>query len=284
MSDLAADGPVLAADGRPLKESLRRALRAQRIRALLLIAPLLLFVVVSFLMPIGAMLFRSVENDIVPDTLPRTIAALQDWDYASGELPGEAVYAALAADLQIAFDEKTHTQVGRRLNYENPGISSMFRKSGRPASRLDLVADAPIKEKIIDIDEGWADPEVWRTIKAYSGRYTTGYYLSAVDGILTPDGPQLKEPDQRVNQKLLLRTLGLSVFITVCTLVLGYPVAWLLANIKARTANLLMILVLLPFWTSLLVRTSAWKILLQEQGVINDILVTDWWPMTTGCR
>jgi putative spermidine/putrescine transport system permease protein len=46
-----------------------------------------------------------------------------------------------------------------------------------------------------------------------------------------------------------------------------------LATLPMRTSNVLMILVLLPFWTSLLVRTSAWKVLLQNQGVINDFLV-----------
>ena len=76
----AADGPMLAADGRPLKASLRRALRAQKLRSLMLIAPLLIFVLVTFLFPIGDMLFRSVENQIVPETLPRTVEALQDWD------------------------------------------------------------------------------------------------------------------------------------------------------------------------------------------------------------
>jgi len=55
---------------------------------------------------------------------------------------------------------------------------------------------------------------------------------------------------------------------------LGYPVAFLLSHLPTRTSNLLMILVLLPFWTSLLVRTSAWKVLLQQEGVINDVLVT----------
>ncbi|HBG98375.1 MAG: ABC transporter permease [Rhodobacteraceae bacterium] len=273
MTDAAIDGPVLSADGRPLKQSLRRSLRRQQWRAILLIAPLFVFVLVSFLMPIGSMLFRSVENDIVPDTLPLTVAALQDWDYASGEPPGEPVYAAMAADLQAAFEEKTHTQVGRRLNYETPGVSSIFRKSGRPVSRWDLAEDGPFRDRFIDIDADWGDPEVWRTIKSYGGRYTTGYYLAAIDGELTPEGPRLKEPDQRVNQKLLWRTLWLSAFITFCTFALGYPVAWLMANIRERTANLLLILVLLPFWTSLLVRTSSWKILLQEQGVINDFAV-----------
>jgi putative spermidine/putrescine transport system permease protein len=65
----------------------------------------------------------------------------------------------------------------------------------------------------------------------------------------------------------------MSLVITFSCIILGYPVAWLLANLPMRQANLLMILVLLPFWTSLLVRTSAWKVMLQQQGVINDILV-----------
>lgn len=72
----AENGPVLAADGTPLKRSLNRALRAQKIRALMLIAPLLLFVLISFIAPIGDMLFRSVENQIVRDTMPRTVTAL----------------------------------------------------------------------------------------------------------------------------------------------------------------------------------------------------------------
>jgi putative spermidine/putrescine transport system permease protein len=56
-------------------------------------------------------------------------------------------------------------------------------------------------------------------------------------------------------------------------ILLGYPIAFLLATLPMRTSNVLMILVLLPFWTSLLVRTSAWKVLLQNQGVVNDFLV-----------
>jgi putative spermidine/putrescine transport system permease protein len=97
--------------------------------------------------------------------------------------------------------------------------------------------------------------------------------MAAFDAERTIEGVQMKDPDQRIYQKLMIRTLWLSALITFCTLVIGYPVAWLLADLPLRTSNLLMILVLLPFWTSLLVRTSAWKILLQEQGVINDIWI-----------
>src|SRR5262249_51925268 len=57
------------------------------------------------------------------------------------------------------------------------------------------------------------------------------------------------------------------------TLLLGFPLAYLLAQLPPRTSNLLMILVLVPFWTSLLVRTTAWVVLLQSEGPINDLLI-----------
>ncbi|WP_412552761.1 ABC transporter permease [Shimia sp. MIT1388] len=273
MSDSTQTGPMLAADGTPLKKSLNRALRMQKIRALALITPLLAFVLLTFIIPIGQMLFRSVENDIVANTLPKTVIALQDWDAASGEAPDEAVYAALAADLYVASNAKTHTRVGSRLNYETPGISSLFRKAGRKAKKWDVENDGPYKEKFIDIAKGWGDPNVWRTIQTYSPKYTNGYFLNAADMQKGPDGAEIRPENERIYFTLFKRTLIMSLAITAACIALAYPVAWLLANLPSAKANLLMILVLLPFWTSLLVRTSAWKVMLQQQGVINDVLV-----------
>ena len=65
----------------------------------------------------------------------------------------------------------------------------------------------------------------------------------------------------------------MSLAITILCLILGYPIAHLIAHAPARRANLLLALVLVPFWTSLLVRTTSWIVLLQTQGVINDLLV-----------
>ncbi len=269
--DVAASGPMLAADGTPLKVSLARALRAQKLRALMLIAPLLVFIVLSFILPIGDMLFRSVENQIVRDTIPKTVEALADWDPSTGEAPGEEVFAALHDDLVIAVEEKSHTRLGSRLNYQNPGISSLFRKSGRGIEDMDPAV--PYKAQFIDIDDDWGDIDVWRTFKNYSGAYTSGYFLNAVDMELTVDGPKTVPENERIYIKLFLRTLALSLAITFTCLLLGYPIAWLMANLPLRTSNLIMILVLLPFWTSLLVRTASWKVLLQQEGVINDLLV-----------
>ncbi|MEW9919775.1 ABC transporter permease [Marimonas sp. MJW-29] len=350
---------MLAADGRPLKASLNRALRRQKLRALALIAPLLIFILLSFVMPIADMLFRSVENQIVSETLPRTTEALEDWDAADGTIPDEPVFAALYTDIVLANEYKTHTRLGSRLNYELTGISSLFRKSGRGVGRFDtdayteffqktdpayadpaqwaawmaddavrdalpLTADAydawarvlvevenddpaaeepwdfvyaalyrdaangaalpvavdvsavepvSLKAQFEDIDDDWLDPEVWQTIKIYAPDYTSGYFLNSVDLMKSPDGIEPRPENEQIYITLFIRTMIMSLAIMGMCVLLGYPIAWLLANLPDRTANLLMILVLLPFWTSLLVRTSAWKVLLQQQGVINDTLV-----------
>jgi len=266
----AQSGPMLAADGTPLKASLARALRRQKLRALMLIAPLLIFILLTFIAPIADMLFRSVENKIVPNTIPLTVEALEDWDSASGEAPGEAVFAALAADLKVAVAAKSHTRLGSRLNYERPGISSLFRKTGRKVKKL---KEGNYREQFLEIHKGWGDVGNWETIKRLSGKYTASYFLSSVDAKSGEDGIEMKPADEQIYLFLLKRTMILSITITTTCLLFGYPIAWLLANLKVRTSNLLMILVLLPFWTSLLVRTSAWIVLLQQQGVINDLLV-----------
>ena len=268
-----SDKILLSADGRPLKQSLSRSLRQQKIRALLLVAPLLIFIFVAFIMPIVSMLSRSVENDLVSKTLPQTVQALQSWDALSGELPSEPVYAAFALDIQNAAKAKVHTKVGLRLNYEKSGIASLFKKTARKAKKWDIQNDGPFKDKLIKVHKGWGEIEVWKTLKTHSPRYTSGYFLNAIDMRKTAEGADFQPEDKTILIKLFQRTLIMSLIITFSCILLGYPVAWLLANLPMRQANLLMILVLLPFWTSLLVRTSAWKVMLQQQGVINDILV-----------
>ena len=79
--------------------------------------------------------------------------------------------------------------------------------------------------------------------------------------------------DKWMYGSLLLRSIRMSATVTFINIMLAYPIAYLLSTVKTKTSNMLIILVLLPFWTSLLVRTSSWIALLQKEGVINDILV-----------
>ncbi|MCP5013183.1 MAG: ABC transporter permease [Aestuariibacter sp.] len=261
-------------DGTPLKVALSRTLRYRKRTALLLVAPLFLFVTVTFLFPIFDMLSRSVDNKIMHQVLPQTTALLGEWDDSTGELPDEAVFKALVLEGQAAAKEKTINKVGKRLNYETSGMSSLWRKTGRKLLRFD-----PEKLKtnytdvILGIDKKWKRIEIWQLIKRESANYTASYYYAAVDSQMTSAGLGFKAENKQIYLKLFERTLYMSSLITFLTVLLGYPIAFLLASLKTRTSNLLMILVLLPFWTSLLVRTSAWIALLQKEGVINDFLV-----------
>ena len=261
---------MTTADGIPLKVSLARANARARRRSFLLVLPLLAFLTVTFALPILDMLYRSIEDSVIPKTLPNTVEALKAWDPESGELPPESVYAAMVEDLKTGYEDKTLGSAGRRLNYDITGMSSLFRKSGRRAKRL----EAPFKESLVAVDDAWGEIPTWRLIKRESDLLTASYFLAAVDMRYTPEGDIAPQPDyQQIYLKLFWRTLWLSTVITALCVVLGYPVAYLMATLPLRTSNLLMVLVLLPFWTSLLVRTTSWIALLQTQGVLNDLMV-----------
>ena len=103
---------------------------------------------------------------------------------------------------------------------------------------------------------------------------TSLFVLAALDLRRSAGGEFLSAPaDEKIFVQVLFRTFSIATAVTILCLVLGYPLAYVLASLPTRTANMLLVLVLLPFWTSLLVRTSAWIVLLQHEGVINSALL-----------
>ena len=271
MSLAAAADALSPAEIAAVKAGYARAQRRAKFRALLLVAPLFAFILITFLLPIASMLSRSWQNDIVADTLPQTAPLLAQWD---GEgLPGGAVFSAMLADIRVGAKEKTITRLGQRLNYEVSGVSSLFRKTARRAPRIPDGANA--REALIGIDKRWGEAVIWRTIRRFLPRATAGYYFGGFDFGYDPqaDAFAFRGEEQRIYLRLFGRTMALSLLITILTFLLGYPLAFLLAQLPSRVGNLLLILVLLPFWTSLLVRTTSWIVLLQQQGVVNDFLV-----------
>ena len=268
-ADTADNGVVLAADGRPLKDSLNRALRKNRMRAVMLVAPLLLFVLFSFLIPIFNMTLRSVDNWHVGTLMPATTAALATWD--GKDIPEESVFAALVVDLQAGAKSRQIGKVGTRLNYEKSGMRSMTTSSARKSKKL---TSGPYKAKVLKMHKKWKDLETWTVIKRNTAPYTVGYYLNALDMKYDKTGEIVMQPEnRRIYGKLFWRTFAISLAITMICVVLAYPISFLLATLPLRYSNLLMIFVLLPFWTSLLVRTTAWIAMLQSQGVLNDLFV-----------
>ncbi|MES2336451.1 MAG: ABC transporter permease [Pseudomonadota bacterium] len=265
----AATELLTTADGRPLKAALAAAQSRAKRRAFLLVLPLLLFVFLTFLVPIGYMLKRSVEHDGFAASAP----ALDVWfaqnpgfDPAN---PPEEAFAALVQDLARMQTEKTTGIAGARINYTVPGTISLFKKAAREAA--DLVP--PYKEALVAVDPGWARPALWRAMASASTVYTTEFYKVASDRKLTDDGWARGGDKERIYLYLFVKTFLISGLITLICLVLAFPIAHLLATLPLAKSSLLMILVLLPFWTSLLVRTTAWIALLQEQGIVNDLLV-----------
>lgn len=151
MADAQAE-ELYTADGTPLRVSLARALRRQKLRAMMLVGPLFLFILITFFIPIGDMLFRSIENSIVTEILPRSTALLEDWDPATNELPSEEVFAAMFEDIKEGGKARTITRVGQRLNYEKPGMSSLFRSSARKVKRI---KQGPYKPALVKAHRRW---------------------------------------------------------------------------------------------------------------------------------
>ena len=263
---------LVTADGTPLKISLARAQRRSKIVAFSMVLPLLIFILIAFLIPIADMLSLSVDNSITKEILPKSVIALQNWDETSGELPDEVVFAAMVEEIKKAKIARKHTRVGQRLNYESSGFSSLFRKAGRKVKKIQK---PPYKEALIKSDKRWGQIYTWQVIKQFSTEYTDGYYLAALDFKRNPTTGKVESlpGKESIYLKLFWRTMLLSSLITFLTFIIGFPLAYMLATVPTRLSNILIIFVLLPFWTSLLVRTTSWIALLQQEGVINDFLV-----------
>lgn len=256
--------------GLTLKQKLARAERINRLKAQGLILPLLVFLVLVFLLPIGILLYKSVENPEVVQALPRTVEAIAGWDGRG--LPEEPAYKALAMDLADARKNQTIGDLSKRLNMELAGYRSLMAKTGRALP----FKQEPVsyKDALESLDERWGDPAYWQVIRRNDGAFTAYYLLAALDHRIDDLGELAPAtPDQAIYLDIFARTFWMGLVITAICLVLAYPLAYLLANLPTRQSNLLMILVLLPFWTSILVRVAAWIVLLQSGGLINGALL-----------
>lgn len=235
---------------------------------LLLVAPATLTLVVCLLVPIGQFLFQAVENPEIPDTLPHVVVALRDWDGAG--LPGDGAYAAMDTDLRAATASGTLGVLARRLNFVSAGYRTLVT---RTANLLDNAPPVSARVELAGIDRRWDSHEIWSVLKAQSGPFTDFYVLGALDLRRGADGAIEPVPDgERLFIGLFGRTLGISAAVTGLCLLFGYPAAHLLASADPRRRPLLLVLVLLPFWTPVLVRTTAWIVLLQNEGLVNHTM------------
>ena len=237
------------------------------------------------------MLLRSVDDKHINHVYPLTFKEYQKWDRK--DLPPEEVYKAMYTELgsvipnivdttgmkKAEMKRKRSQEVGKaltRMNYSKSGWKSMIKKTRRTILKQIKKGEIPesYKETMIEINKGWGDQLYWQSMAQMLEPRTAIYYWNAIDRTYDIEkNVVMQEENRRMYMKTWWKTLKVSIYVTVYCLILGFPVAHLLANLPLRYSNILMIFVLLPFWTSLLVRTTAWIVMLQQNGVINGVLV-----------
>jgi putative spermidine/putrescine transport system permease protein len=270
MSDLALTLPKSpsAAQAVSLKTQLARAERRKKLKYGALIAPLAVFLLFTFVWPIAALMKRAVDNPEIVTAFPATGELLRGWDGRSP--PDEAIFAALAGEMAATRGTPVFASAAKRLNMEQPGFRSLLMKT---AKALPPAAGRSAREALVAADARWGDVATWQLLARNASPYTARYLLAAVDrkyddaGRIAPAGA-----DEAIYVNVLKRTFGMSAVVTVFCLLLGFPLAYRMATQPARVANVLMIFVLLPFWTSILVRVAAWLVLLQSEGLVNQAL------------
>ena len=255
-----------------LRAALVRQRRVRDVKALLLVAPAFLFILGGFIVPMALTLYKGVENSELSRALPHVQDAIRQWDGKG--LPDEPVYAALAQDLKSAFAERTLGIPGRRLNLEIPGFVNLLQTTGRKLTDEGEPL-ASYKAQLAQMDRRWSEPHYWQAIRRAASTWTDFYFLSAFDLKRDAGDAIVAVPDdQRLYLDVLQRSVWVSLCVTALCLLIAYPISFTMSTLSPRRANIALMLVLLPFWTSVLVRTSAWFVLLQKEGLINGTLLS----------
>jgi putative spermidine/putrescine transport system permease protein len=242
--------------------------RGQNTLAALLVAPLLLLLTAAFLVPLANTLATAVADRELRETLPRSAALLRSWDGTG--LPGEEAFATLAEELGAALAERRLGPLTQRMNFAVPGSRALLLRTARASGSL----AAPFASTMVTLDARWGETDTWLGLRDAAGPFTPLYLLRALDLDLTPGGSvTAMEEQDRLFRTLFLRTIGVALLVTLLAIPLAAPVAFLLASLPPRWAGLALLAVLVPFWSSILVRTTAWFVLLQREGPVNAALV-----------
>lgn len=239
--------------------------RRRTMISLALLAPVMAFMVLAFALPLASVLYNAVSGGGAERILPHTAARLADWDGASDLDDG--FYGGLGEELRQADRNGETANLARMLNYRISGYRSLLlrttrelKESGADVTRAGFIA----------IDPRWGDAAHIAAIADASSRLSGFFLLSALDLKRDPVSGISRMPEERrIYLDYLARTLWMCFVVTLSCLLLGYPLAYLIASTRGRTARVLLMLVMLSFWTSILVRTAAWVIILRTDGLVN---------------
>lgn len=238
--------------------------------AALLVLPALLLLAVSVAWPLALVVFQAFTNATAPAVFPRTAEALAAWDGRA--LPPDTVAGTFAAELVAADGARSLPRAGSALDHDMEGFRRILVRTARrldeEAAALTTVAD------LAAIDENWGRIATWRSLRRGLAPVTTTHLLRVLDFAYDRDGALVRRPEtERIYVDAVVRTVWISALVTALCVLLAFPVALVMVYGGPVLRTLALGCVLLPFWTSLLVRTSAWIVLLQRQGLVNDTLL-----------
>jgi len=255
-----------------LKDS-NKSQRRRKLLALFFVTPLVIFIIVSFVLPIGTMLYRSFYNPTAAKLIPQTLSALSQWDEKSNQIPNANILITFTQELKSLAKQRKAGKLAEEINRSLPGSSSLIKFSARKIAKK---SDQDLAERgdqlLLALKKGkWKNPKLWHSIKKSGAIFTDRYYLTALDLKRNSEG-EIVQRETKIYLKLFWKSLKIALYITLLTIIIGYPLSYYLSTAPTKTANILMVFVLLPFWTSLLVRTTSWIALLQTNGVVNSTL------------
>ena len=237
----------------------------RRFRAFALVAPLLVFLCLFFVWPLATMMKQAVSDPVVADALPKVAVAASGWDRKGPPTP--QMKQALIEDLRALDNDETLGDVTRRLNSAQSGFRTLMGKTARAARSGEPV-------DLEDLDERWKDPAFWNAVvTAATASYTDRNLLAALDLQRDASGAIEALPaDASANRDIIQRTFVISALVTLFCIAIGLPYAMIAASVGGWRRQAMLGAVLLPLWTSLLVRTAAWFVLLQDNGLVNGLL------------
>lgn len=243
--------------------------------AYLLVAPLFLFILLFFVWPLFSMLQTAVLNDAVTKAFPRVSTEMVAWD---GEQPiSKDVEKLLLQDLQDIESNGQRQVLGRATQQLNSVVSGY--RSLIAGTQRELKKATDLEQiDLASIDKRWQDERFWLALKQTANPWTDKNLLNAIDMQRDLRGDLVSIPShQSANKVVLIRTFEIAFQVTLLCLLLGVPYALLMLKASGIWRVLLMGAVLLPLWTSLLVRSAAWVIILQDYGPINQLLIALGW-------
>ena len=251
-----------------------------KISTFLLLSLPVLFLILSLVIPVCNILINSVRDSTLSELMPEFSNDMIRWDGKG--LPNESAIEIFIEELMASRADRTHGRIARRINAQIPGMRSMILETSSKLEKTVSTNSSVISDNLKllgNIDSRWKERRYWVAFKQAAPKWTTRHLLRLLDLKRDVDGRIVRVEERvRLFVRVFFRTLWICTCVTLICLCLAYPIAFRLAGLSPKNGNLVVLFLLLPLWTSMLVKSCGWLVSLQNEGVINDLgIILGFW-------